>query len=99
MSRARRLGRWARLCVVLGGFAAAAMVPSDGQALSVTGAVIVWFDDITNTANGQSDVCVAISNDFNGDLNGNGSSVDTGVDKNGSGTGNAGKGGGPKICF
>ena len=95
MSRARR---WARGSVVLGGFLAAAVVPSDSRALT-PGAIILWFDDITNTANGSANVCIAVSNDSNGDLNGNASGVDTGVDKNGKQTGNAGKGGGGGICF
>lgn len=96
MSRARR---WSRLAVVLGGFLAAAVVPSDSRALTNAGAIILWFDDITNTANGSANVCIAVSNDSNGDLNGNNSGKDTNVDKNGSGTGNAGKGGGGGICF
>jgi len=96
MSRARR---WARLAVVLGGFLAAAVVPSDSRALTNVGSIILWFDDITNTANGAANVCITVSNDANGDLNGNASKVNTGVDKNGKGTGNAGKGGGGGICF
>jgi len=97
MSRAS-LGRWARLAACVAGFAAAAMVPSDSRALT-PGAIILWFDDITNTANAAANVCIVVSNDTNGDLNGNGSNVNGGVDKNGKGNGNAGKGGGGGICF
>ena len=97
MSRAR-LSRWARLAVCLTGFAAAAMVPSDGQALT-PGAIILWFDDITNTANPSANVCIVVSNDSNGDANGNNGQSTITKDKNGKGTGNAGSGGGGGICF
>jgi hypothetical protein len=99
MSVARSTARrWGRLAVVLGGFLAAAVVPSDGRALT-PGAVILWFDDITNTANGSASVCIAVSNDQNGDGNGNAGKSSGSQDKNGSGTGNAGQGGGNGICF
>ena len=69
MSRAR-LSRWARLAVCLTGFAAAAMVPGDSRALA-PGAIVLWFDDITNTANPTANVCIVTSNDSNGAGNGN----------------------------
>lgn len=102
MSAARRCGR---LAVVVGAFlATAVMVPSDSRAVTGGGGIIVWFDDLTNTANGSDSLCISLSNDSNGDANGNKSGKTTTnktgtVDKNGTGNGNAGAGSGGGICL
>ena len=87
--------------MVLGGFLAAAVVPSDSRALATAGSIILWFDDITNTANGTANVCMALdTNDKNADANGNNGKSTKTKDKNGTGNGNAGLGsGGGSICF
>jgi hypothetical protein len=74
------------------------MVPSDGRALA-PGAIVLWFDDITNTANSSANVCIAVSNDTNGSGNGNAGKSSVTQDNNGSGTGNNGQGSGQQICF